>query len=57
MGKQLDAGGKRLDVVQHDDGNWALSEHGSPQPTLKLGTLEEIERYVESNFGPLPWLA
>lgn len=54
--EQLDAGGKRFDVVRHDDGNWALSEEGSPSPILVLGSREEIETYVTREFGSPTWL-
>ena len=56
MNEQLDAGGKRYDVTQHEDGNWALSEEGSPNPVIVLGSREEIEAYVRLKFGPPTWL-
>lgn len=56
MKRQLDAGGKRYDVVKHDDGNWALSEEGSPRPIIIVDSQEEVEAYVTREFGAPTWL-
>ena len=57
MKKQIEAGGKRFDVVQHADGKWALSEEGSPSAIGALGTLDEVERYVDREYGSPTWLS
>jgi len=56
MVKKLIAGGRYFDVTQNQDGSWSLSLQGSPQPLLKVGTLDEIVGYVTHQFGVPTWL-
>ena len=58
MKKQLDACGKRYDVIQRDgkDGNWTLSEEGSPTALIFVGSHEDLEAYVTREIGSPTWL-
>jgi len=56
MMKKLTAGGQQFDVTQNQDASWSLSRQGSPEPLLKVGTLDEIVEYVTREFGVPTWL-